>query len=108
MLFGDAYSCITINHPRYENFDLCKSIHHGCPLAPSLFLLVAEGFGYLFFITISWGLVYGIALLDSTMQLVNGHFVEDYFLTILEDEGNISNKLQCLDTLCLAYGSFIQ
>ena len=53
MLFGDAYTCITIIDPQDEAFSLYKYIHQGCPLAPSLYVLAAEGFGYLLVDTIS-------------------------------------------------------
>lgn len=57
---------------------------------------------------ISLGHIQGISLPDSSQQLVNGHFAYDSFLALIEDEENIANTLQCLDTFCLAFGSTIQ
>ena len=47
------------------------------------------------------------SLLDSTNQLVNGHFNDDSFLSLIEDKENVSSALKCLDTFCLALGSAI-
>ena len=108
MLFGDANVCITINSSQSEAFGLFHSIRKGCPLALALYVLVAERFGYLLAHSVSSGLVRGISLSNSSSQLVNGHFVDDSFLTLLEDEENITNALQCLDTFCQACGLVIQ
>jgi hypothetical protein len=47
------------------------------------------------------GLIKGILLskLDSG-QLVNDHFVDDSFLTILEEQSSWDNMMECLDTFC--------
>ena len=70
-LFGDANACITINSSQFEAFELFQSICQGCPLAPTLYVLVVEGFGYLLAHSISSSLVCGIALIDSSSQLFN-------------------------------------
>lgn len=57
----------------------------------------------------SQGLVGGIPLPAApSSQLLNGHFADDSFLTLIEDKTNIRNAMQCLDTFCLASGSSIQ
>lgn len=91
-----------------RRLDIYRSIRQGFPLAPTLYVLTAEGFGYLLAHSVSSGLVCGISLPKSSSQLINGHFVDDYFLTLLEDEENIKNALHCLDTFCQASGSTIQ
>ena len=70
-------------------------------------MLVAEGFGYLLANAISQGRVCGISLPDSPNHLVNGHFVDESFLTLIKDEDNVVNALQCLDTFRLTSGSTI-
>lgn len=74
MLFGNASTCITINDQQSKDFNLYRSIYQGFPLAPSLYVLVAKGFVYLLANNIYWGLVHGITLPNSTLQLVNNHF----------------------------------
>ena len=108
MLFDDANAYITINNSQFEAFGFFWSIRLGCPLAPALYVLVAEGFGYLLPHSISLGLVHGISLPKSSSQIVNGNFSDDSFLTLLKDEENIKNALHCLDTFCQASGSAIQ
>ncbi|XP_059073690.1 uncharacterized protein LOC131874367 [Cryptomeria japonica] len=94
MLFADASACITINGRQSSAFGLFRSIQQGCPLAPSLYVLAAEGFG--------------ISLPNSQLQLLNGHFADDSFLTLLEEEETIREALKCLNIFCLASGSAIQ
>lgn len=108
MLFGDANACITINNSQSEAFGLFYSIKKGFPLAPTLYVLAAQGFGYLLAHSVSSRLVHGISLRESSSQLVNGHFVDDSFLTLLEDEENIKNVFIFLDTFCQASRSDIQ
>ncbi|KAH9294882.1 hypothetical protein KI387_038470 [Taxus chinensis] len=108
MLFQDAGACITINGQQSEWFSLHRSIRQGCPLAPSLYVIAAEGLSYLLANAAHAGLVQGIQLPSSPQQLINGHFADDSFLTLAESEASVSNAMQCLDTFCLASGSAIQ
>ena len=66
MLFGDATSCITINNSQSEAFGLFRSIRQGFLLAPVLYVLAAEGFGYLLAHSVSSGLVHGISFPKSS------------------------------------------
>lgn len=108
MLFRDASDCITINGQQSKAFGLFRSIHQGYPLAPALYVLAAKGFGYLHANAITGGRVRGISLPESPSQLVNGHFVDDSFLTLIEDEDNVQTTLQCLNTFFLTFGLTIQ
>lgn len=65
-------------------------------------MLSAKGFGYVLVVAISVGHVRGISLPESPSQLVNGHFVDDSFLTLIEEESNVKEALHCLDNFCLA------
>lgn len=73
-----------------------------------LIILSIEGFGYLLVYSISIGWVHGIALPESSLQLVYRKFVDDTFLMLLEDEINIKESLKCLDTFFPALGSTVQ
>ena len=108
MVFGDANACITINNSQSEAFGHFCSIRQGFPLASTLYVLATEGFGYLLAHSISSGLVHGISFPESSSQLIDGHFANDSFHTLLEDEENIKKALNCLDTFCQASGSAIQ
>ncbi|XP_059064547.1 uncharacterized protein LOC131856688 [Cryptomeria japonica] len=108
MLFADASTCITINGRQSSAFGLFRSIWQGCPLAPSLYVLTAERFGYLLANVASLQCVKGISLPNSQLQLLNGHFTDDSFLTLLEEEETIHEALQCLNIFYLVSGSAIQ
>lgn len=108
MLFADASSYITINGRQSSAFGLFFSIRQGYPLARSLYLLAAKGFGYLQANATSLQRVKGISLPNSQLQLLNGHFVDDSFLTLLEEEETIHKALQCLNIFFLTSGSAIQ
>lgn len=93
ILLGDASSCISINRRKSKAFGLFWSIRRGYPLAPTLYILFVEGFVYFIIIDISSSHVRGIYLLEFPNQLVNGNFVDDSFLTLIEDKKNVSNIL---------------
>ena len=60
----DANAWSTINNSQSEAFSLFCSIRQGFHLAPTLYVLVAEGFGYLLAHFVSLGLVHGIPYLN--------------------------------------------
>lgn len=64
-------------------------------------MLVAKGFGSLLANAVSQQHVTGITLPKSQAQLVNGHFADDSFLTLLEEENNIKEILECLNIFFL-------
>ena len=47
ILFWDAFTCISINGLQSNAFGIFRSIRQGFPLAPSLYVLATNGFGYL-------------------------------------------------------------
>lgn len=108
IIFGDAFACIIINGSHSLSFDLHRSIRQGFPLAPSLYVLAVEGFRYFVGFVIFAGHVRGISLFNSPSQLVNGHFANDLFLTLLKEENNAKEALHCLEIFCLASRSAIQ
>ncbi|KAH9294735.1 hypothetical protein KI387_038323, partial [Taxus chinensis] len=70
-----AFAQISINGLSSEPFGIFQSIRQGCPLAPALYVMAAEGFGYLLAHAKVQGLVCGILLPDETnSQLLNGNF----------------------------------
>ena len=52
---------------------------------PSFYVFAAKGFGYPLANAISLSRVHGISLPDSPKQIMNGCFVDDSFLTLIED-----------------------
>lgn len=108
MFLRYTFVVLTMNGIYFESITLAQSIHQGYPLAPSLFMLAIEAFNYLLAHQDSLRLLKGIALPNSQVQILNGHFIDDSFLTLREDEKSIKNALKCLDTFLLALASRIQ
>lgn len=77
-----------------------------CPLF--IYVLAAEAFGYLLASQVSLGVIRGIRLPGNQGQLVNGHFADDSFLTLAEEEQSIIEALNCFDIFCKASISSIQ
>jgi len=53
-------------------------------------------------------MIKGIALPHSNKSLLNGHFADDSFLIMVEDEQSFNTTLKCLNTFFLASRSSIQ
>ena len=57
-------------------------------MALALYFHSSKGFGYVLAHSISFSLVHDIALSDSSSHLINGHFVDESFLTLLKVKEN--------------------
>lgn len=77
-----------------QAIDLARFVKQGRPLA-SLFIFVAKTFSYLLAHHASQGNIRGISL-PLSQQLLNGHFADDSFLTLCEDEQYINTTFKCL------------
>lgn len=63
------------------------SIKQGCLLGPMLYVMVVKALGYLLCNKVGMGLIKGILLHNrDSGQLVNGHFTNNSFLIILEEQ----------------------
>ena len=47
VLLNDANASLEVNGNKFEFFELSISIKHGCPLAPTLFVIIAKALHYL-------------------------------------------------------------
>lgn len=90
LLYRDVVAVLTINNTHSLAIGIFCSVRQGCPLAPSLYVLAAETFGYQLAQKVFNEFVEGIILPSNQGQLVNGHFVDDLFLTLCEDEQSVS------------------
>lgn len=108
ILFGEASVVLTMNDSQSQSISLAWLVRQGCLLAPSLFILAVKAFSYILMHQTSQVLIKGISLPNFSIQLLNGHFANDSFLTLQEDEQPIKHALKCLDTFCLATSSSIQ
>lgn len=108
MLFNDAYVVLSLNNLQTKAIGLHCFGQQGFSLALSLYVLAAKAFEYLLAKHSNEGKIHGIMLPQNQGQLVNGHFADDSFLTIQEDEQSISEIVECLNTFYEAFDSSIQ
>ena len=70
----------------HGDFQLIRQVYY---LALALNALFVKALSYLMFSKINLGLICRISFLELEVeQFVNGHFVDDSFLTILKDEAS--------------------
>ena len=53
MLFKYAFAILNLNNFQFDNSSLFQSIRQGCPVSPSLYILVAKALGYLLIVQTS-------------------------------------------------------
>lgn len=81
-LFSNAFAIISTNGVLSKPFELQCSTRQGCPLVPTLYVLVADALGYLLANRVVEGTIMRISLPPpSESKLINGHFTDDSFLT---------------------------
>lgn len=96
---------IQVNGFLFAIIPLEISIQKGCPIAPLLYVLAVDALGYLFEYKCNAGLIKWIILPNSSSQLFNGHFVNDYFLTLSASKDILDHTLDALDIFNIAFGS---
>jgi hypothetical protein len=70
MLFLDAEASVKVNGSPSSSFQFRRGVRQGCPLAPYLFLIVAEVLNAMVKIEVHEGIVKGIALPVENRQQV--------------------------------------
>lgn len=75
-LLRDALACVEINGRKSDIFTLSRSIRQGCPLAPALFVIVADALHYLLRNCSLSTRVMGIKLPNNS-ELLNVQFAND-------------------------------
>lgn len=73
----DASSAVAINGLCTEEFSIRKGVRQGCPLAPYLFLIVAEALATASKHAMDMGRLQGIILPDGATQQVLSQFADD-------------------------------
>ena len=98
----DASTQIIVNGQKGQSFSLGRSVRQGCPLAPYLFLFVADILGYMLDDQ-KYGVV-GLKLLDNFI-LTSIMFVDDTSLYLSGFPENLDKAFKILELYCLASGS---
>jgi len=101
-LYLHATSAIRINGEAGPVFQLARSIHQGCPLAPYLFILAIDILGHMLedprYDVEGLNLPRGGRLRDQT-------FVDDTTLYLKGDQANLDKAQGILETFCRASGA---
>jgi hypothetical protein len=106
--FAKTTTCLSINHSKSKEIGILKSFHQGClfSLGPHL---VCHGYSSLGIPALKQNgsrSQNGNPLLGPNIgPLVIKHFVDDSFITILDD--SIENTMHCLHNSCDVVGSKI-
>lgn len=77
MLLMDASAAVAINGLCTTEFPIRRGVRQGCPLAPYLFLIVAEALATSTYSAVGTGRLRGITLLDGSTQQVLSQFADD-------------------------------
>ncbi|XP_024517766.1 uncharacterized protein LOC112341605 [Selaginella moellendorffii] len=114
LLYRGAASRVTLNGEIGPTFHLGRSVRQGCPLAPYLFLIVAETLGS--FLT-HGGDIKGLVLPSErlqlpgtqavTQELQDGAFADDTALFLLATPGNLDAAKSKLEIFNMAAGAAI-
>ena len=106
-LFGNAKTFVALNGQLSPSISLMRSIRQGCPLAPLLFVMVADALGWLVQDAIQQGQIQGVAIPGIEKDLCLQQFADDTNSFIHNDSVSVSSFMNCLDTFCQASGSLI-
>ena len=106
-LLGNARTLVSLNGSLSPAITLRRSIRQGCPLAPLLFVIVADALGWLIQDSLSAGLIKGVPVPGITKHLCLQQFADDTNSFIRNEQESVDNFLDCLQIFCTASGSVI-
>ena len=104
LLFEDASACIKVNGEPSLYFPIQRGVRQGCPLAPYLFLIVAEVLNVMVSQEMRAGRVQGISLPFEGHQQIIAQYADDTSFTLFGDEEKVTCLIYLLQMFCLATG----
>jgi len=104
LLYQDSESVVMVNEEASLTFTLGRAIRQGCPLAPYLYLMVADVLGYMMDDS-QYG-VEGLTLPNGAKSL-EILFADDTSLSLLDSRENLKRAMVVLQLYCEASGSRI-
>lgn len=107
LLLQDAQASVKVNGSLSPLFAIERGVRQGCPLAPYLFLIVAEVLNVMVKEGVARGTVKGIRLPEGDRQQVVAQFADDTSFTLLGDEAPVKALVELRDCFCLASGLVI-
>ena len=104
LLFHDASACVKINGVPSPYFPIQRGVRQGCPLAPYLFLIVAEALNAMISQEMRAGRIQGISLSFEGCQQIIAQYANNTSFTLYGDEVKVRWLVYLLETFCLATG----
>ena len=104
LLFQDASACVKLNGELPPYFPIQRGVRQGCPLAPYLFILVAEVLNAMVTQEMWEGRVQGISLPFEGCQQIIAQYPDDTSFTLFGDEEKVRCLVYLLEMFCLATG----
>jgi hypothetical protein len=104
MLFLDASASVKVNGSTITPFEICRGVRQGCPLAPYLFLVVAEVLNAMVKSEVYRGAILGIKLPMENRQQTLAQYADDTLLTLLGEECSVKTVIRMLESFCLGSG----
>jgi hypothetical protein len=104
MLFKEASAMVKINGSQIRTFDIGCGVRQGCPLAPYMFLVVAEVINAMRKVEIGLGKVKGVLLPGGTKQQVIAQYADDTSLILLGKEESVRQAIYILVTFYMGSG----
>lgn len=103
-LYQGSDSMVMVNGEASPAFSLGRAVRQGCPLAPYLYIIVADVLGYML-----QDQQYGVQGLKLPNGAINLEmlFAEDTSLSLLGTRDNLDKVMRVLDLYCAASGSKI-
>jgi len=102
-LYIDSWSKVGVNNIHSPTFKLTRSIRHGCPLAPFLFLFIVDSLGYL----LENQGIEGLRLLETNASVIDYEFANDTNLYLASNLDNLNKAKTTLELFAIASGSKI-
>jgi hypothetical protein len=99
----DASSSVKINGSPSPAFVIERGVRQGCPLAPYLFLIIAEVLNAMVKQGMTLGDVKGVKLPGGREQ-VTVQYADDTSFTLAGEEEPVRKLIQILNSFCLASG----
>ena len=104
LLFHDASACVKLNREPSPYFPIQRGVRQGCPLAPYLFLIVAEVLNAMVSQEMRAGRVQGISLPFKGRQQIIAQYANDTSFTLFGDEEKVRCLIYLLERFCMATG----
>ena len=104
LLFYNALACIKLNGEPSPYFPIQRGVRQGCPLAPYLFLIVAEVLNAMVSQEMRAERVQGINLPFEGRQQIIAQYADDTSFTLFGNKEKVTCLVYLLETFCLATG----